>query len=372
MNNAIVALLYYERVVMNIRILDIRAEKSSIELKKSFKTALRTLDVIDTIIVKVITKDIVGYGAASPTEVITGDTSQSIMGAINHIKRYLIGKDIRNFEDIMITLNKCIVGNTSAKAAIDIAIYDLLGKLYNAPVYRLLGGYKTKLITDITISLNPVEEMVSNSIDAINNGFSILKIKLGDNSYIDFKRIQAIREAVGKSIKLRVDANQGWKPKEAINIIKKMEAYNLNIDFIEQPVDAKNLDDLKYVTDNVSIPILADESVFSPVDAMKLINMKASDMINIKLMKTGGIYNALKIINLAEVSGMKCMIGSMMESNIGITAAAHLAASKANVTEVDLDVPLLCKESPIIGGVTYKKDEITLNNRAGFGMNFND
>lgn len=357
---------------MNIRILDIRAEKSSIELKKSFKTALRTLDVIDTIIVKVITKDIVGYGAASPTEVITGDTSQSIMGAINHIKLYLIGKDIRNFEDIMITLNKCIVGNTSAKAAIDIAIYDLLGKLYNAPVYRLLGGYRTKLITDITISLNPVEEMVSDSIDAINNGFSILKIKLGDDSYIDFKRIQAIREAVGKSIKLRVDANQGWKPKEAINIIKKMEAYNLNIDFIEQPVDAKNLDDLKYVTDNVSIPILADESVFSPVDAMKLINMKASDMINIKLMKTGGIYNALKIINLAEVSGMKCMIGSMMESNIGITAAAHLAASKANVTEVDLDVPLLCKESPIIGGVTYKKDEITLNNRAGFGMNFND
>ncbi|GMQ56978.1 dipeptide epimerase [Vallitalea sediminicola] len=351
-----------------MKILDIRTNRLSIGLKKTFKTALRTLDHIEAIVVEIITKEGRGYGSASPTAVITGDTENSIIGAIEYIKPFLLGKDISNFEEIMVTLNNCIVGNTSAKAAIDIALYDLYGKLYNAPVYKLLGGYRNKLTTDITISLNSPDEMAADSLEAVNQGFTYLKVKVGKDSQLDIKRMQAIRKAVGNEINIKVDANQGYTPKEAVYIIKRMEQKDIDIYLMEQPVYAKDIDGLKYVTDNVNIPILADESVFSPIDAMTIINKRAADIINIKLMKTGGIYNALKIISLAEIVDMKCMIGSMMESNIGVTAAAHLAAAKENIMEVDLDVPLLCSENPIKGGISYNKSNILFNQESGFGF----
>jgi o-succinylbenzoate synthase len=351
-----------------LKILDIKTNRVSIGLKKPFITALRTLYNIETIVVEIITEQARGYGAASPTAVITGDTNSSIIGAIHYIRPLIIGKEVSNFEEIITTLNKCIVGNTSAKAAIDIALYDLYGKLYNAPVYRLLGGYRDKLKTDITISLNTPDEMAADSLKAVNEGFDNLKVKVGKDSDLDIRRMQAIRKAVGDKVNIKVDANQGYEPKEAIYVIKRMEQKDINIYLMEQPVHGKDIDGLKFVTDKVNIPILADESVFSPTDAINIINKRAADIINIKLMKTGGIYNAQKIISLAEIAGMKCMIGSMMESNIGVTAAAHLGAAKKNIIEVDLDVPLLCNESQLVGGISYHKNNILFNQESGFGF----
>lgn len=350
-----------------MKIVDIKVEKVSIALNKTFITSLRELKNIDSIIVKVITEKYIGYGAASETAVITGDTNNSIISAIEYMKIFLIGKDISNFEKMIQIVNNCIIGNTSAKAAIDMALYDLYGKLYNAPLYKLLGGYRNRLITDFTISLKSPQEMAEDSFEAVSKGFNILKIKVGDNPDLDIKRLQSIRKAVGNRISIRVDANQGWRPKDAVYVIRRMEQDDIKISLAEQPVLAQDIDGLKYVTDNVHIPILADESVFSDMDAMKIINKRAADMINIKLMKTGGIYNALKIISLAETVGMKCMIGSMMESMIGITAAVHLGAAKASIIEADLDVPLLCSNNPIKGGITYSKNIITLNDEVGLG-----
>lgn len=349
---------------------DIKIGHISVPLKKPFKTALRTVNSVEDVVVKIETDTgHIGYGEAPPTGVITGDTTGAIIGAIeDHIREYLIGIDIENIEEIMLKLDKSIVKNTSAKAAVDIAIYDLYGQLYNAPVYKLLGGYKKEIITDITISVNDPEEMAQDSIKAIKQGYKTLKIKVGKNSALDIKRIRAIRNAVGYDVDLRIDANQGWNAKEAIYILRRMEDEGLNIELVEQPVLAHDFEGLKLVTDNVSIPVLADESVFSPIDATTIIQMRAADLINIKLMKTGGIHNALKICSIAEIYGVECMLGCMLESKISVTAAAHLACAKRIITKIDLDGPILCREDPIDGGAIFEDYRITLTDGAGFGF----
>ncbi|GAB6086790.1 dipeptide epimerase [Alkaliphilus crotonatoxidans] len=353
-----------------MKITNISLGKISIPLKRPFKTALRTVHRVEDVIVKIETDTgHIGYGEAPPTGVITGDTTGAIIGAIEeHIKKHLIGMDIACFEEIMIRLDQSVVKNTSAKAAIDIALYDLFGQLYGAPVYKLLGGFRKEIATDITISVNDPEEMAQDSAAAVAEGYKTLKIKVGKDADTDIKRMKAIRKAVGYDIDLRIDANQGWKPKEAIYTLRKMEDAGLKIELVEQPVAAHDLEGLKLVTDNISIPVLADESVFSPMDAMKIIQMRAADLINIKLMKTGGLHHALKICAMAEIYGVECMIGCMLESKISVTAAVHLAAAKSIITKVDLDGPVLCKEDPIEGGAVFQKDKIILHDDPGFGF----
>jgi len=353
-----------------LKIIDIEIDHISVPLKRPFKTALRTVNSVEDIIVKITTdSNNVGFGEAPPTGVITGDTKGAILGAIeNHIKKAIIGMDIAYFEEIMLKLNKCIVKNTSAKAAIDMALYDLYGQLYKAPLYKLLGGYRDELITDITISVNAPEEMAKDSLDAIRLGYKTLKIKVGKDSTMDIKRLKAVRNIVGPNINIRIDANQGWKPKEAIFALRKMEDSGLNIEFVEQPVEAHDIDGLKFITDNVSIPVMADESIFSPMDALKIMQIRAADLINIKLMKTGGIYNALNICSIAEVYGVECMMGCMLEAKISVTAAAHLAAAKSIITKIDLDGPVLCSKDPIIGGAIFTENIIKLSDAPGLGI----
>lgn len=180
--------------------------------------------------------------------------------------------------------------------------------------------------------------------------------------------MKAIREAVGYDVNLRIDANQGWNYKEAIYTLKEMEDSGVEIELVEQPVPGHDFEGLKMVTDNVDIPVMADESIFTPRDAMRIMEMRAADYINIKLMKTGGIHNAIKICNIAEVYGVECMLGCMLEAKISVNAAVHLAAAKKIITKIDLDGPLLCSEDPIDGGSIFNESKITLNNEPGFGI----
>jgi o-succinylbenzoate synthase len=353
-----------------MKITNIKIGRISVPLRTPFKTALRTVSSVEDVIVEIHTDTgNIGFGEAPPTGVITGDTTGAIIGAIeDHIKKSMIGMEIENFEEIMLRLERCVLKNTSAKAAVDIALYDLYGQLYGAPLYKLLGGYRKEIVTDITISVNDPEEMAKDSLDAIKRGYSTLKIKVGKDSALDMERMKAIRQAIGYGVDLRIDANQGWKPKEAVNILRKMEDAGLQIEFVEQPVSAHDIDGLKFVTDNVSIPVLADESVFSPMDALNILQRRAADFVNIKLMKTGGIYNALKICSLAEMYGVECMIGCMLEAKVSVTAAVHLACAKSIITKIDLDGPVLCKEDPIIGGAIFNESKITLIDEPGLGI----
>ena len=341
-----------------------------IPLVTPFKTALRTVNSVNDLIVKVTAEDgTEGYGEAPPTAVITGDTKESIEAAIRYyIAPTIKGMDLEDLPAIMQKLEKCLAKNTTAKAAVDMALYDLWGKLYKAPVYRLLGGSRREFETDITISVNPVEEMVRDSLDAVRRGYTILKVKVGREGLKDVERIEEIRKAVGPKIALRVDANQGWSAKEAVRIIRAMEDKNLDIDLVEQPVNAHDLMGMKLVTGAVYTPILADESVFSAEDAVTIIRERAADLINIKLMKTGGIWGALKICSIAETFGVECMIGCMLESKLAVTAGAHLAAAKSIITRADLDGPSLCKVDPFEGGPQFLENRIVMTDAPGLGI----
>lgn len=353
-----------------MKIRNIKIQEVNIPLITPFKTSLRTVNAIEDIVIMIETDTgEIGYGEAPPTAVITGDTKGSIITAIrDFIAPSIIGMDIEDLDGIMKRLHGSILKNTSAKAAVDMAIYDLYAKNLKRPLYKVLGGNKTQIETDLTISLNETNEMIEDSIKAINKGFRILKIKVGNEGLKDVERVAAIRKAVGEEVILRVDANQGWKPKEAVRIIQAMEDKGLNIDLVEQPVNAHDLQGMKFVTSRVGIPILADESVFCVEDAIKIIMEHCADLINIKLMKTGGIYEALKICSIAETYHVECMIGCMLESKIAVSAAAHLAAAKGIITRVDLDGPSLCKEDPYVGGPKYLGSIIQMTQLHGIGI----
>lgn len=353
-----------------MKITKVRLGRISVPLRTPFKTALRSVSSVEDVIVEIHTDcGAVGYGEAPPTGAITGDTTGAIIGAIqDHIGKSIIGRDVDEFEDLLQIVQKCIVGNSSAKAAVDMALWDLYGQLYNIPVYKLLGGAKKQIITDITISVNDPDIMVKDALAALDRGYDCLKMKVGVNPKLDVERLSAVRNAVGKDVVIRIDANQAWQPKEAVRILNKMQEQGLDIELVEQPVKAHDFEGLKYVTDRSYVPVLADEAVFSPEDAMTIMKMGAADLVNIKLMKCGGIYNALKIASAAEVFGVECMIGCMLEAKISVNAAVHLACAKNIITKVDLDGPVLCSEDPILGGAVFNEKLITVSNEPGLGI----
>lgn len=349
----------------------IEISKLAVPLKKPFKTALRIANEIVTNIVVIRTDEgVSGYGEAPPTPVITGDTNGSIRGAIE--ERYaplLTGRSVDGLGELLDVVEKGMVKNTSAKAALDIALHDLWGKRWNLPVYRMYGGSAGRLRTDITISLNEPDEMVRDSLEAVGEGYDALKVKVGNDFRLDMLRLKEIRAAIGSGVLVRVDANQGWTPKEAIRTIRFMEDAGLDVELVEQPVAAHDLAGLKHVTDSVCTPILADESLFSARDAIALLHTRAADLLNIKLMKCGGIRNAAAIASMARAAGVACMIGVMMESKVSVTAACHLAAAFAStITMADLDPPILCSDDPVVGGATYDRADITLGDAPGLGI----
>lgn len=353
-----------------MKITEVKLGMISVPLRVPFKTALRTVNSVEDVVVEIHTDTgAVGYGEAPPTGVITGDTTGAIIGAIkDHISKAIIGKDVDDFENLMQAVQNSMVKNTSAKAAVDMALWDLYGQLYKIPVYKMMGGSRKTICTDITISVNDPKTMAKDAMDAIARGYDCLKVKVGKESEKDIARLSAIREVVPKSTLIRIDANQGWSPKEAVRILNGMQEKGLDIEFVEQPVKGHDIEGLKYVTERSYVPVLADESVFSVEDAFKILQMRAADMINIKLMKCGGLYNGLKIATAAEVYGVECMIGCMLEAKIAVNAAVHLACAKQIITKIDLDGPVLCSEDPIIGGAVFNEKDITVSDEPGLGI----
>ncbi|MGC5325866.1 dipeptide epimerase [Brevibacillus sp. SYSU BS000544] len=350
---------------------NIEVNRQNIPLKKPFKTALRTVTHAESILVRVTTSSgLVGWGEAAATVVITGDSIDSIEAAIlKTMKPQLLGKNLLAYEQVFQILHQSMVGSSSAKAALDMAFYDIIAQHCGVPLYQFLGGYRNNIETDYTVSVNSPKEMGEDALAYVQDGFNVLKIKVGkDNIDEDIKRIKEIRSCVSDQVKIRLDANQGWQVKDAIRSIRKMEDLGLDIELVEQPVKAADLEGLKMVTDAVETPIMADESVFSPMQAFEVLKNRAADLINIKLMKAGGIYKAQIINHMAEECGVECMVGSMIESKLGVSAAAHLAASKKNITRFDFDAPLMLIRDSIQGGVSYEGRFMTLSDKPGLGI----
>lgn len=354
-----------------LKIVNIETKRLITPLNKTFKTSKRATDIAEAVIVQLrCDNGQIGYGSAAATPVITGETLASIEAAINELMApQLINEEISQRERIEAKLNRVIIHNTSARAAVNIAIYDCLAKEAGLPLYKLLGGFTHQLTTDYTVSVNAVDDMCADANKYVSNGFRTLKIKVGSGSIAeDLRRVSAIRQQVGRSIKLCLDANQGWTAKEAIAVITKMEDADLDIAFVEQPVAYWDFDGMKQVTAHVATPIMADESIFNARDAARLLAMHGCDMVNIKLMKTGGLDEATKINAIAESYGAPCMIGCMIESSVSLAAAIHFAAAHANIAYCDLDAALMFRSDPVCSDISYQKDQILLSSIPGLGI----
>jgi o-succinylbenzoate synthase len=354
-----------------MKIRSIRFGMLNVPLKTPFKTAMRTVSEIEDVVV-IIETDTghAGYGSAPATAVITGDTHGSIIEAISKVMApALIGRDIADLNGLVTDIQGAIVRNFSAKAAVEMAVYDLYGQLYGAPLYKLLGGGDNVITTDITISVDYIDKMVEDTLAAIEQGFETLKIKVGKDPALDIERIKAIYAAINGRALIRLDANQGWTPKQTVFVLRALEDSGVRLELLEQPVRGDDIEGMKYVTERIHTPVMADESSFGPKEAIELIRTRAADIINIKLMKTGGISNAIKIADIAGIYGVNCMIGCMLESSIGVAAAAHIAVAKASViTMVDLDTPSLGRYDPVSSGVQFNNAEITITDLPGLGI----
>lgn len=353
-----------------MKITDIALGTIEVPLHKPFKTALRSVDRIVSTVVRLSTDaGEVGWGEAYPNGPVTGETHESVRGAI---RRYILpavrGRAVEDLEGLFAALHGSCAGNPSAKAAVDMAAYDLFGKRFGLPLYKLFGGAANETTTNLTISVNPVDEMVRDAVEAVGRGFTALKVKVGREPKLDIARIKAIRAAVGDAVVIRVDANQGWSVRESIAIMRELEAADLGIELVEQPVAAHDFAGLKRVRESIATPVLADESVFSAADALTLVGTGAADYLNIKLMKAGGLAGGLRICAIAEAAGVECFMGCMLETKLGVTAAAHLACGKRIITRCDLDSPMLCREDPVVGGARIDGARLILPDKPGLGI----
>jgi o-succinylbenzoate synthase len=354
-----------------MKITDITLGMLRVPLKRPFKTALRTVEQVEDIVVMLHADDgSVGYGEAPPTAAITGETHGSIVHAIrHHIAPRVVGEDVSDLNRIVGLIQQAIAGNGSAKAAVEIAVYDLWAQLHRSPLYALLGGGVPTLTTDVTISVNDVDVMVTDALAAVAEGYTALKIKVGKDIATDVARVRTIYDAVAGRAALRLDANQGWSAKDAVRVLTTLENTGVALDLIEQPVPAHDLDGMRYITARVHTPVMADESVFTARDVTEIVRSRAADIINIKLMKAGGITNALRIADVAAAHGIPCMMGCMLESSISVAAAVHVAIARSDViTRIDLDGPSLCALDPVDGGVRFDGPHISVDGGPGLGI----
>ena len=323
---------------------------TKLHLQHPFKIARRITDTFREVISVEIDG---GMGEASPAQ-FYGETVQTVEKVANELSGYLDG-DLDAIQDVMNKIEDSIQENYAAKSAIDIALHDRLGKKLGIPLYKLWGlNPENTPTTSFTIGLDEPDKMTEKA--HLAEEYPILKVKLGNEN--DFEILRNIRRVTNKPI--YVDANTAWNPKEAVEYINRLSDFG--VELVEQPTKADDIDGLKYIRDNSELPIIADESVKRAEDIPRIAD--AVDGINIKLVKCGGLLEAIKMIHVARVHGLLVMIGCMIESSIGITAAAHLTPL---VDYADLDGNLLIKNDPYTG-VTLQNGKLILPNCPGIGI----
>ena len=323
-----------------MQIQSIETELQSIPLETPFVTALRRVEEVEFVRVKVVCENgFIAFGEAPATMAITGEDLGIIESSIEYISFYLLQKSVQKALTI---LHSSTIGS-SAKAALDMAFVSLFAQEKSLELYEYLGAKeKRKIQTDITISLNPKGKMLQDAKKAFAKKHTILKVKLGKDIDHAIAVTKVLSQALPKA-KLLIDANQAWSLEASLLYIQAMQ--DIPLELIEQPVKANELVALKKITQMSHIPILADEAAFTLADVKHIITSKSADMINIKLMKCGGVTKAVEILEYAREKNVKCMLGSMLEGPISIEVAEQLAMAYSDVIEyVDLDSPLLYKK----------------------------
>ena len=337
-----------------------------------FAIATGTMQTAQNVFIRIFTDEgIYGAGECSAFPYITGETQETCLAMARDFAALWKGKDAIEITARLQELEAFTARNSTIKSAFDMALYDLAAKAANVPLYQFLGGEKRPVETDITIGIGPVEEMVEKARQFEEQGANILKVKIGKNAYDDVEKIGHIRQAVNAGTTIRVDANQGWEYEDAMFALQSLDQFD--IQFCEQPMRTWYDDYLPELVHNAPVDIMADESCYNSHDARRLINTKSCDSINIKLAKSGGLAEAIKIHRLADEAGIPCMIGGMLESRFALTANLHFAWASPNVQFYDLDTCLLGHlEDPVTGGVTYNKFTLDSPDAPGIGADVDD
>ncbi len=347
--------------------------KLRIPLTQPFVISLGVIEKAENVIVVIRTsRGITGFGECSPYMTINGESIDTCFVVGQYFARILKGKNSLDIKECTRAMDRLMFGNSSIKSAFDMALYDIAAQHEEVPLYKFLGGKNEKpLHTDMTVSIGEPGKMATDAEKYVTRGFPAIKVKLGEGTSIDVERIHSIRQAIGNKIPLRIDANQGWKVKVAIETLIALEQYN--IQHCEEPIARWNFMKLPKVRKQSPIKIMADESCCDHHDAKRLIEIGACDLINVKLGKSGGIYKARKIISLAEQANIKMQVGAFMESRLAITAAAHLALSSDHIIYCDFDTPLMFSDDPVSGGLQYGTGGLmTLGNQPGLGATIDE
>jgi len=352
-----------------MKVKSVSAYPLDLKLKEPFAIANETMYVGENVFLKIETdEDIIGWGCATPDSV-TSETKESVMDCFNSVvKDILVGEDPTRINLLNDVIEDKIKANPSLRAGINMALFDILGKKADLPLYKLLGGYRDKIETSITIGLNPVDVMVEKAKEFVSQGFTCLKVKCGMDPDQDIEVVLAIRSAVGSNIKIRLDANEGYSLEKALRVVETLEKLGADVEILEQPTPAKYLYALKEVTAQCPVPIMADETALTLRDSLKAVKMEIADMINIKLMKIGGITNAIKANTYAEIAEIPVMIGCMNESMGAMAAGVHFACAFKNVQYADLDSALDFKEDIVKGGASYRNGYVIPSDKPGLGI----
>jgi L-alanine-DL-glutamate epimerase-like enolase superfamily enzyme len=349
-----------------MRITSVTLYPYDIPLKAPIAISLGTIEHARNILVEIRTDTgLTGWGEGSPFWMIVGETQASGLAAAQDMARLLLNRDPLDIEGFLTALVRYLPGHPTTRSAFDMALYDLAAKAANMPLYQFLGGAKRTLITDETIYLNTPEHMVNDAIRIQAQGAEAIKVKLGTNRHDDIRRVAAIRQAIGDETPIRTDANQGWDVVTAQAVLRAIGDWN--VQYCEQPISRTNITGLRQIRQQSPVPIMADESLFDATDAVRLVREEAVDYVNIKLSKSGGIFEALKINAIAEAAGIHCMIGCMSESRLALTANAHFASARQNIRFVDLDGCFEHAADPVVGGITYNGYQIALPDTPGIG-----
>jgi L-alanine-DL-glutamate epimerase-like enolase superfamily enzyme len=303
------------------------------------------------LLVKIHTDEgIVGIGEASCTPRWSGEDQVTGAHLIRtYLEPLLIGEDPTQVEQLTPKFRLAFAGNYFTKSAVEMALWDIAGKVANKPVYQLLGG-KVREFVATKWSVSGVEPDKAAKIAqwAINEGFKSMKVKVGIDPDGDVARVRAVREAIGPQIKLGVDANGGWTAEDAVKTIERLREFNIY--FAEQPISPEDVAVMADVRKRINVPVIADESVYTLQDAMTLARLGAADVFSIYVGKAGGIGPAKRITDFAQNAGLKCTVGSNLELGVGSAAMVHLAIATRGINAEEFPCDII--------GPFYYEDDI--------------